>query len=617
MPDSPSLSFASEHDSLTVRSFTVSERMSAPFEISVTAMSRLDDIDFETIIGQPASFRIQVSDGKTRGWSGVCNHFEQLQAEDTGLSTYLVRIVPDLWLLTQRQNHRIFQHMTAVEIVEKLLGEWKILHAFNVDAAAHPKLEYRVQYGESDFAFVSRLLEEAGISYFFSLEQDHESHLNLTDKPHGADPRAGGPVPFVESPGMNAARDFVTKVRTAREVRPGAVTLRDFDFRGRLTYPLLGKAGPAQGLEAPLEQYAYVPGAFVTEGRPGAEKAAQADPKEGTALAERGLDALRTPKQAVSFETNAFDLSPGRVFSIGGHPKTAVSAPHNLLVVEQRIDGSTGGQTTSSAKAVSAQTPFRPAQATPKPRVSGVQSAIVTGPAGEEIYTDEHGRVRVQFPWDREGKYDENSSCWVRVSQGWAGTGFGTIVLPRVGQEVMVGFFEGDPEQPVVVGRVYDALNHVPYKLPDNKTRSGIRTSSSPASGSTPAYNELMFEDKAGAELVSIRAQRDLQKLVKANEVERTGTDRNISVGRNRTATVGKVDTTYVAERHSIVVGAAGGQATSVEMTNKKITYTTGEATVTFDGPDISLEAKGNITITAHEGDVVIKGGPNVKINCA
>jgi type VI secretion system secreted protein VgrG len=621
MPDSPSLSFASEHDSLTVRSFTVSERMSAPFEISVTAMSRLDDIDFETIIGQPASFRIQVGDaaGKTpatRAWSGICSHFEQLQAEDTGLSTYLVRVVPDLWLLTQRQNNRIFQHMTAPEIVGKLLDEWKILHTFTVDGAMHPKLEYRVQYGETDFAFVSRLLEAAGISYFFSFEQDGESHLLLTDKPHGADPRPGGPVSFVESPGMNAAKDFVTKVRTAREVRPGAVTLRDFDFRGRLTYPLFGKAGPAQGIEAPLEQYTYTPGAFVTEGRPGAEKAAAADPKEGAGLAERGLDALRTPKQAVSFETNAYDLAPGRVFSIGGHPKTGISSPHNLLVIEQHIDGSTGGQTTSSAKAVSAETPFRPAQVTPQPRVSGVQSAIVVGPAGQEIYTDEFGRVRVQFPWDREGKYDENSSCWVRVSQGWAGTGFGMIVLPRVGQEVTVSYFEGDPEQPVVIGRVYDALNHVPYKLPDNKTRSGIRTSSSPALGTTPAYNELMFEDKAGAELVSIRAQRDLQKLVKANEVERTGTDRTISVGRNRTATIGAVDTTYVAQRQSIVVGAPGGQSTSLDMTDKRIVYTTGEATVTFDGPDISLEAKGNITITAHEGDVIIKGGPNVKINC-
>jgi type VI secretion system secreted protein VgrG len=620
MSATTSLSFASEHDSLSVRSYTVSERISVPFEVSIVAVSRLDDIDFETLIGQPSSFRLQQPEGAVtgvRGWSGVCSHFEQLQAEETGLSTYLVRIVPDLWLLTQRQNNRIFQHLTVPEIVGKLLDEWRVQHTLTLDAALYPRLEYRVQYGETDLAFVSRLLEEAGISYFFSFsEQDHTSHLVLTDKPNGADPRPGGPIAFAEGGGMSTSRDYVTKVRAAREVRPGAVTLRDFDFRGSITYPLFGKAGPAQGVEAPLEQYRYAPGAFVNEGRPGAEKAAHADEKDGTALADRSLDALRTPRKTVSLQTSALDLGPGRVFSITGHPNTSISAPHALLVVEQRIDGSTAAETTITARAVLAEMPFRPAQVTPRPRVSGVQSAIVVGPKGEEIHTDEYGRVRVQFPWDREGKYDENSSCWVRVSQGWAGTGYGMIVLPRVGQEVTVGFFEGDPEQPVVIGRVYDALNHVPYKLPDNKTKSGIRTSSSPSAGTTPAYNELMFEDKKGSELVSLRAQRDLQKLVRANETERTGTDRSISVGKNRTATVGAVDTTYVATRHSIVVGAAGGQSTSAEMTDKKITYTTGEATVAFDGPDILLEAKGNITIVAHTGDVVIRGGPNVKINC-
>jgi len=240
-----------------------------------------------------------------------------------------------------------------------------------------------------------------------------------------------------------------------------------------------------------------------------------------------------------------------------------------------------------------------------------VQSALVVGPKGEEIHTDEFGRVRVQFHWDREGKRDEHSSCWVRVSQGWAGTGFGMMVIPRVGQEVTVGFFEGDPDQPVIIGRVYNAVNRVPYKLPDDKTKSGWRTRSTPGDPSSPAFNELMFEDKKDAELVSLRAQRDFHKLVKANESERTGTDRTISVGKNRTATVGAVDSTMVGTRHVVTVGSS-----HVEMTDKHIVATTGEATVTWSGPDLSLEAKGNITIVAHEGDVIIKGGPNVKINC-
>ncbi len=260
-----------------------------------------------------------------------------------------------------------------------------------------------------------------------------------------------------------------------------------------------------------------------------------------------------------------------------------------------------------------AAAPWRPAKATPRPRIGGVQSAIVVGPKGEEIHTDELGRVRVQFHWDREGKLDDHSSCWVRVTQGWAGTGFGMMVLPRVGQEVTVGFFEGDPDQPVILGRVYNAVNRVPYKLPDDKTKSGWRTSSSPGDPRSPAYNELMFEDRAGAELVSLRAQRDLHKVVKANETERTGGGRTVSVGKSRTATVGAVDSTFVGTRHVVTVGTT---PTSLELTDKRLVATTGQATVTLDGPDLSLEAKGNITIIAHEGDVIIRGGPNVKINC-
>jgi type VI secretion system secreted protein VgrG len=618
MPPSLNLSFASEHDSLSVRHFTVTERLSALFDVSVVGLSPLDDIDFETIIGQPATLRIEHGGleggaAPSREWRGICCHFEQLQAESTGLSSYLVRIAPALWLLTQRQNSRIFQHLTLPQIVGKILEEWGIEHVFEIDASSHPRHEYCVQYGETDFAFVSRLLEQAGISYRFAFDAKKGTHPVFADKPHRREPRAGSPLRFVSHARLDLSQEVITRVRIAREIRPGNVTLRDFEFRGRIDYPLLGKATPAAGVEGPLEQYAYAPGAFLNEGKAGAEHAARADEKEGTALAERGLEALRAMKEVLAFETNVIDLAPGEVFAMSGHPKTDISAPHRLLGIELRIDGTVGGDWSVTGRAVPAEAPHRPAKVTPRPRIGGVQSAIVVGPKGEEIHTDELGRVRVQFHWDREGKRDDHSSCWVRVSQGWAGTGFGMMVLPRVGQEVTVGFFEGDPDQPVIIGRVYNALNQVPYKLPDHKTRSGWKTHSSPSAGATPAYNELMFEDEKGSELVSLRAERDLNKLVRANENERTGADRTIAVGKNRTATVGAVDSTVVGARHVVTVGAT---ATSFEMTNKRIVATTGEATVTFHGPDISLEAKGNITIVAHEGDVIIRGGPNVKINC-
>jgi type VI secretion system secreted protein VgrG len=619
MPPNLSVSFASEQESLSIRQFHVVERMSAPFEISIVALSPLDDIDAETLLGLPMSFRLAHrgdGDSEARAWTGVCSHFEQLQAEETGLSTYSIRLAQNLWMLEQRRNHRIFQHLTTPEIVGRILAEWGIAHGFEIDAGLHPKHEYRVQYGETDLAFLSRLLEDAGISYRSSFDPEKGSIVIFSDEPHRREPRAGGPIPYVDHPNVEARRDFVTRLRVARRIRPGAVALRDFDFRGRLDYELFGRAGPARGLEGGLEQYRYAPNEFVTEGRPGAEHAAHADEREGTARAERSLDAIRGPRLAVSFETNALDLAPGEVLTVSGHPKAEVSPESRLLVLELQIHGAANGAWTASARAARADTPHRPLRVTPRPRVSGVQSAIVTGPAGEEIYVDEYGRVKVQFHWDREGRRDEHSSCWIRVSQAWAGAGFGAVALPRVGQEVLVGFFEGDPDQPIVVGRVHNAVNQVPYKLPEHKTRSGLRTSSSPGAPDVLAYNELMFDDRKGAELVSLRAERDLQKTVRANEIERTGVDRTISVGQRRTTTIGAVDSTLVGVRHAVEVSSPAGNGTRLEMTDRRIVCTTGEATVTFDGPDLSLEAEGNITIAARTGDVVIRGGPNVKINC-
>jgi type VI secretion system secreted protein VgrG len=621
MEPNGSVAFEAGNDSLSVRQFTVVERMNGLFDVSVVALSPHEDVDFETIVGQGSSFRVegQVLEGKAsmpREWHGVCCHFEQIQAEDTGLSTYLIRIVPRLWLTTQRTNNRIFQHLTAPEIVRRLLGEWGIEPVMEIHAAAYPRLEYRVQYGESDFAFISRMLEEAGISYRFEQHPERGTDLVLSDEPTRREARAGGPIPFVSQPNPEARRAFVTRVRSAREIRGGKVTLRDFDYRGRLDYPLFGESKTAPGVEAPLERYRYLPGSFVTEGRGAEAQAARADQREGTALAERGFDAERALREVVTFETNVLGVAPGTVLEIGGHPRAAIASPNRLLVVEMRIDGTSGGEWTATARAVHASTPLRPLRLTPKPTIHGVQSAIVTGPAGEEIHTDELGRVRVQFPWDREGKSDENSSCWMRVAQGWAGAGFGTILLPRVGQEVTVGFYEGDPDQPVILGRVYNSVNQVPHKLPENKTRSGIRTQTSPAE-SEPAYSEILFEDKKDHELLAIRAQRDLHKLVKLDEIERTGRTRTIRVGRDRHAVVKAVDSTLVGERYFVGVEDGGEEATThLEMTDKRIVFTTGEATVTWDGPDLSLEAKRNITITAHEGDVVIKGGPHVKINC-
>ena len=471
--------FESGQDSLSVRHFSVNEALSRPFEVGVMAASRVDDIDFESIIGRKASFKIAASGvSAARTWQGICNHFEQVQSEPNGLSTYFLRIVPELWLLTQKQDYRVFQHLSIPDIAKKILEPWGIQPVVNVDATAHQPQEYRVQYGETDYAFLTRLLEDAGISFLLS-QGDKGPRLTLTDKPQGAEARAGGAIPYADNPNPEGGKAFLTKVSVSREMKPGAFTIRDHDFRRRAGYALLGKAPEASGVEAKLEQYQYRPGSFIVDGQGGQE--ASASEKEGQALASRGLEAARANRESMSFETNLTDLAPGSVFSMSGHSRSSTSG--SLLATELNLQGTPGQQWTITGKAAPTSAAHRPARATPRPKIAGVQSAVVVGPQGEEIHTDEHGRIKVQFHWDRQGQMDDKSSCWVRVSQGWAGGGFGMIALPRVGQEVTVGFFEGDPDQPVVIGRVFNTENRVPYKLPDNKTRTTWRSESTPSTG--------------------------------------------------------------------------------------------------------------------------------------
>jgi type VI secretion system secreted protein VgrG len=623
------LSFASKEDSLSVRRFAVHEGMSIPFEVSIWAVSPFEDMDLESIVGKPATFRIMSgvvhARRPVRVWSGVCRHMEQVQAEPTGLSTYYLRIVPKLWLLQQRRNHRVFQHKSAPEIVDALLKEWKIEPKWKVDRGDHPKLEYRVQYGESDYDFLSRIIEESGISFYFDEDEAMKCQLIFSDKPQARNPRKGGPISYVDNPNAEAEQEFLSQLRLTHVVRPGKLTIRDFDFRRKPDFQLFGKTPSSDDPEDFYEQYRYAPGSMLVEGGKGGDTphaddkgTARHDDKAGTSRAQKRLASERANKRTVSFDTNVIDLSPGVVFSVDKHGRRDLSPDKKLLITEMSLEGTPHDEWSMSGRAVFAEGPYHPPNKTQKPVVRGVQSAVVVGPAGEEIHTDEYGRVRVQFHWDREGKFDEGSSCWVRVSQGWAGSGYGMVAIPRIGQEVIVGFFEGDPDLPVIIGRVYNNTTRVPYKLPDHKTKSAWKSSSSPGGDGS---NEIMFEDAKGNELVYVQAQKDLQKLVKNNETERVGANRTIQVGGNRTAVVAENDATLVGQKHRLMISQAKDPPpavppTSFDMEDKKVSYTTGEATIVFDGPNITLEAKGNITIRSTGGDVIIKGGPNVKINC-
>jgi type VI secretion system secreted protein VgrG len=533
------LSFAGGETSLSVRHFSVHEAVSSLFMVSVLARSESPSIDLEGIVGQPASLRV-VSGyayarlGGARLWSGLVSSIEQVQAvqptpRGAQLSSYSLRIVPKLWLLTQRRNHKIFQHLSVPDIIDQVLDGWGVERAWEIDRGSYPKLEYKVQYGETDYAFMSRLLEEAGISFTFPDDDAKGSKVTLSDKLETNPPRPGGPLPFVDNPSRSAEKEYVSQVRLLHAVKPGAHVVRDYDFRNP-SFALLGEAPKAAGHEAMLEQYHYEPGASLVEGGKGGgtpaaddKGVARAEPSAAKSRASKALGGTRSDKRVVSFETNTIDLWPGQIISIDRHPHAEMGDDKKLLLTEFTVEGTPGEEWSMSAAAAFADAPYMPAQKTPKPRVQGVQSATVVGPAGQEIHTDEFGRVRVQFPWDRDGQGDENSSCWMRVSQGWAGTGYGMIVIPRIGHEVLVGFFEGDPDQPIIVGRVYNAKATVPYPLPDHKTRSTWKTDTSPGSN---GFNEIMFEDKKGKELVFEQAQKNRRRLVKNDEQITIGHDR-------------------------------------------------------------------------------------------
>ncbi|EYF02664.1 type VI secretion system Vgr family protein [Chondromyces apiculatus] len=609
-------------DVLDVRSFKIRERFSNLFEVVITAMSSNPEIDFEAVLGRPALFRVhrnRLVASADRFWSGVCNRIQQVASvvEEEGLSTYELTLVPRLWFLTQRRNYRIFQQLSDLEIVVKLLGEWGVEHELRVDQGAYKKRKYRVQYGESDLSFVSRLLEDAGITYYFE-QVGEETKMVLNDAPQDNPPR--GPIQFIERPMVDKDEDFVTEVRIQQQTRPGRYTIFDHDYRRPASYKLHGTSTSGNAIEQLMERFHYVPGAFLfrTDGReptPSADDRGPArhDESEASRIARQRLEAKRASAKSVTMKVNAIDVRPGSVFTIADHPRRELEK--RLLVVDAVYEGTSFGAWSHQVETRSAESPYRPPLITPKPKADGCESATVVGPAGEEIHVDEFGRVRVQFHWDREGKMDQDSSCWIHVSQPWGGAGFGGMNLPRIGQEVIVDFLSADPDRPVIVGRVYTNLQKVPYALPQNKTQSGIRSNSSPSNG---GYSELMFEDRAGGELVRFQAQKDFTGLVKNDARMNIQNDRTHNVGNNDTESVFKDQTIRIGkdrkvrvkneQRHSV------GKDIFVQSVDGKTTHKSKDTVLTWSDKAIVLAAGANSYIKIELDKIIIQSG-NVYIN--
>jgi type VI secretion system secreted protein VgrG len=527
------------------------EGVSELFELRVTIATE-GALAFADVIQKPASLEIDLdaaAGGVCRWMAGIVARIEH---EHVGkrMTQYCVTIVPWAWLLIHRTDTRIFQDLTAPMIIERVFqGAGRVSGTDYRSAlqAAYTQREFCVQYNESDWDFVCRLMEEEGIAYFF--EHSESGHkLVLVDKPTASSSIDGTSTLLFRPPSgaMDPSRDatHVSRFQLSGEVRSGKVTLRDYDF----VKPALLLEGKAEGTESTdLEVYEY-PGEFTL-------------PADGAALSNIRLGALAVPKTHGSGDSACPAFSAGFKFTLSEHPRTEFDREYLLTRVEHFVtDGfsATGGDEEilqssyrNSFEVIPSTVQFRPPLLTRRPRILGAQTAIVVGPSGEEIYVDKYGRVKVQFHWDRLGKKDDKSSCWVRVAQTWAGEAWGSMFIPRINQEVVVTFLDGNPDCPLIVGSVYHGTNVTPYSLPGDKTRSTIKSNSTPGGGGS---NELRFEDKKGSEEVYIHAQKDWTIGVENDKNQKVGHDETLNVGHDRTKEVQNDQTSTVDHDDTLTV---------------------------------------------------------------
>ena len=502
-----------------VYSFTGFEEVNKCYEFSIGLVSTTCEADIETLLGEEACLNISDMSGNARHVHGIIGEISQLSTANR-FTHYHCKLVPRFWFLDKIRDHRIFQHLAVPDIIKKILEE----QGFS-DSAYSFKLffdyearEYCVQYGETVLHFIARLCEEEGIFYYFTHSKD--SHcLCFSDREGGPKISGESALRFFPGSGLRQDEAVINKVSLAGQINSNAATFSEWNFEKPQLNLLIGKTeNDTQFAPVPdgmkLEQYRF--------------RHLYQLQAEGARYAELELMRQMSFKAWLDIESDVSTLLPGHSFQIQEHPRDdlnlgwwLVSVHHHgeqPQILEHEAEGK-GLSYHNEAKAIPETTRFVPASEHPKPRILGDQSAIVTGPEGEEIYTDEHGRVKVQFHWDRDGNWDENSSCWVRVSQRLAGDKFGSMSIPRIGHEVMVSFLEGDPDKPVIEDRVHHRINSPAYRLPEHKTRTGIKTMSTPGEANeVRGFNEISFEDKKNEEEIYRHAQKDMNIHVKKDQ---------------------------------------------------------------------------------------------------
>lgn len=615
---------------LLLKRAIVREGLSKLTETTVEFQSKNKSEKLDQIVGHTMNLHVQTEDGTDQKFSGLCISVENLGMRD-GYGHYVAEVRPWFWLLTRTQDCRVFQNISALDIIKQLFGEYGLNDFRDRTSGSYEEREYCLQYRESDFDFLCRLMEEEGIYYYFDSTSDKNApeKLLLCDGISGHSPINGSStVEFHARDDADRRRkDHVAEWGKEEVLTKGKVTLNDFDFLSPTAdLKVNNKIEKGTHPHKDYEVYDY-PGHYRKNSGLGNTQARVRMEAEAIRHKRwRGATSVRT-------------MGTGYTFKLKNHPEREANAEylvvdtvHYLQVASdfseresRRRKGPDGKEMRHDLKAknmdfpeemkgdayastfgaIPKQDQFRAPLNTAWPEIAGLHTATVVGQSGEEIWTDEHGRIKVQFHWDREGEDDEKSSCFVRVVTPWSGKGWGMVAVPRMGQEVVIQFEEGDPDRPICTGMLYNKDTMPPYPLPDNQTQMGFKTNSSKGGG---GYNEWMFEDKKDAELMRVQAQKDHQMLVKNKSVETIGLDEIDAGAHDEDGCVSRVVKQHVTETlldgdHYFTI-ETGSQ--EIEIKKDKTQTIEGKHTKTITDDDATTVEKGHMTTKVSKGNMTV-----------
>ena len=580
------------------------ENLSGISEFQVECFSENGSIDVDSILAQNVSIEMRMPDNSIRFFAGYVTRFAQA-GKHRRFHIYHATVHTWNWLLTRTADCKIFQEKSVPDIIKEVFGDHPVADFEDRLSGSYNPREYCVQYRETDFNFVSRLMEEEGI-YTFHEYDGMQNKLILADSLSAHSPFPGyASIPFVKPSGVGRTeREHVSHWKFEREVQPGKVALMDYDFKKPLV-KLDAKSIITRGHQYADYEVFDSPGEYTEKG-------------DGTNYAKTRVEELHSGYELVEGGSNARGVAVGSLFTLTDHKRGDQNKEYLVTRTEFSCqaegfesDAVQGVTYDCSFVALSTEHTFRPERKTRRPLIKGPQTAVVVGKAGDEIYTDEYGRVKVQFFWDRYGASDENSSCWIRVSHPWAGKNWGMIAIPRIGQEVIVECLEGDPDRPIITGRVYNADQMPPYDLPANKTQTGVKTRSSKGGGAAN-FNEIRFEDKKGSEQLFIHAEKNQDIEVENNETHWVGHDRTKKVDNDEETTIGNNRTEKVGANEKITIGGSrtenvggkenitiGASRTETVATSETITIGTSRTTTIGASDSLTIGASQSTTIGA------------------